>query len=91
MYVEFGATRACFVTKKVKNQCFVIHDHSRHEIDYKTDLELKSSSGALDCLNITSVSLLGCSFVPNKVRDPLGPDVPASGSYLPPSSLILDA
>ena len=51
---------------KVKNQCFVINDHLRHEFDYKTYLELKSSSGALDCLNITSVSLLGCSFVPKQ-------------------------
>ena len=48
---------------KVLNQCFIINDHFDHEFDYKTDLELESSIGALDCLNITCVSLLGCSFV----------------------------
>ena len=29
-------------------------------------IKLKTSSGALDCLNITSVSLLGCWFVPKQ-------------------------
>ena len=49
---------------KVKNQCFVIIDYFDHEFDSGTDLEFKSSSGALDCLNITPVSVLGCSFMP---------------------------
>ena len=49
---------------KVQNQCFIIKYHFDHEFDYKTYLKCKSSSGALDCLNITSVSLLGCSFIP---------------------------
>ena len=44
--------------------------------------KLKSSSGALDCLHITSIWSL--------IIDPLGPDVAASRSNLPPSSLILD-
>ena len=40
--------------------------HFDHEFDYKPYLELKSSSGALEWLNITSVSLLECSFVPKQ-------------------------
>ena len=66
---------------KVKNQCFVLIDHFDHEFDYRTYLELKRSSGALDCLNITSVSLLGCSFVPKQ-----GP----WSLILGPWSLLLD-
>ena len=54
----------CFCHKRsYRNQCFVINDHLRHEFGYGTYLELKSSIGASDCLNITSVSLLGCSFM----------------------------
>ena len=79
----------------VQNQCFTINDHFDHEFEYRTYLELKGSDGALDCLNITSVSLLGCSFMArlgpwSLIFDPLDPDVPASRSNLPPSSLILD-
>ena len=51
---------------KVKKQRFVIIDHFDHEFDYRSHLKLKSSSGALNCLNITSVSLLECSFVPKQ-------------------------
>ena len=49
-----------------KNHCFVIHDHGDHEFDYRTYLELKISIRVFDCLNITSISLLGCSFVPKQ-------------------------
>ena len=52
--------------KSYKNHCFVIYEYLEHKFDYKTDLELESLSGVLDCLNITSVSLLGCSFVPKQ-------------------------
>ena len=39
-------------------------EYFEHEIGYGTYLELKSSIGAFACLDITSVSLLGCPFVP---------------------------
>jgi len=48
------------------NHCFAINEYLEHELDYKTYLELKISSGAFDCLNITSVALPGCSFVPKQ-------------------------
>ena len=38
-------------------------DRLEHEFSYGTYLELKSSIGAFDCLNITSKALLGCSLV----------------------------
>ena len=40
---------------------FVMNEYFDHEFGYGTYLDLKSSSGAFDCLNIPSVSLLGCS------------------------------
>ena len=43
--------------------CFVINDHFDHEFDDSTYLELEISIRAFDSLNITSVYLLGCSFV----------------------------
>ena len=49
-----------------ENHCFVIHEYLDHKLAYKTYLEWKISIRALDCLNITSVSLLGCSFVPKQ-------------------------
>ena len=52
-----------FVKKSYKFQCFVINECLDHNFNYKIDLDLKISSGAFDCLNITSVSPLGCSFV----------------------------
>jgi len=85
-----------FVTKHdQKNQYSIIKDSFDHESDCKIYLELKSPIGALDCLNITSVSLLGCLFMAEQgpwslIIDPLGPDVPVSRSNHPPSSLILD-
>ena len=44
----------------------VINKYLEREFDYKTDLELKISIRAFDCLNITSISLLGTSFVPKQ-------------------------
>ena len=55
-----------FHKKLCKSYCFVINDHFEHKSTYKTYLKLKISIGAFDCLNITSVSLLGCSFVPKQ-------------------------
>ena len=51
---------------KVKNQCFVISDHLRHEFSPGTYLEFKISIGAFDCLNFTSITLPGGSFVANQ-------------------------
>ena len=52
--------------KSNKTHRFVINDHFDHEFDYRTDLESKISIRAFDCVNITSISLLGCSFVPKQ-------------------------
>ena len=53
-----------FVTKQCKSLLFfIINDHLRHEFCYGTHQGIKSSIGASDCLNITSVALLGCSFM----------------------------
>ena len=49
-----------------EKRCFAIKNHLEHEFSHETYLELKISIGAFDCLNITSVSLLGCSFVPKQ-------------------------
>ena len=68
---------------KIKNQCFVINHHLRYEFSHGTYLEMKISIGAFDCLNIMSVSLLGCSFVPGQGPWSLILDI---GSW----SLILD-
>ena len=38
---------------------FVINDHLEHEFSHGTYLEPKSSIGAVDCFNITSVALYG--------------------------------
>ena len=59
------------VIKKVhkmshKIYCFIINEYLGHEFCHGTYLEMKISIGAFDCLNITSVSLLGCSFVPGQ-------------------------
>ena len=43
-----------------------MNENFDHEFDYRTYLELKISIKAFDCLNITSTSLLGCSFVPKQ-------------------------
>ena len=59
-------TNRCFHFNSYKNQCFVINEHFDHEFDYRTYLELKLSIRAFACLDITSVSLLGCSFLPKQ-------------------------
>ena len=55
-----------FLNFSLKNHCFVINEYLEHKLDYKTYLESKISIGDFDRLNITSVSLLGCSFVPKQ-------------------------
>jgi len=75
---------------KVKNQCFVINDHVRHEFDYRTYLDLKSSSVALNSLKITSVSRLGCSFVPTKVHDPWSSGSWRASLWVQLTAFILD-
>ena len=54
-----------------------MNDHFDRKFEYETYLELKISIGAFDCLNITSESLLGCSFVPKQ-----GPRFKAQGSRI---------
>ena len=58
--------RFVFMQKPDKTHCFVMNDHFDHEFDYRTYLELKISIRAFDYLNITSISLLECSFVPKE-------------------------
>ena len=50
----------------IRIHCFVINEYLEHEFNYVTYLESKISIRAFDCLNITSVSLLGCPFVPEQ-------------------------
>ena len=52
----------------VGDECFDIHDYD-DDTDHGTHLEFKISIGAFDCLNITPVSLLGCSFVPKQGQE----------------------
>ena len=80
------------LTNSYKSHCFVINHHFEHIFDYETYLKLKISKAALDCLNITSVSLLGCPFVPK--QGPwslvLGPRSKVLGPRSLIRSLILD-
>ena len=55
----------CFMQHSCKDYSFAILDHFDHEFEYRTDLELKISVRAFDCLNITSISHLGCQCQPS--------------------------
>ena len=51
--------RGKMIKMYIKYNCFGIDEYLKNEFGHGTYLELKSSNGAFDCLNITPVSLLG--------------------------------
>ena len=64
-----------------------MNEYFDHEFGYGTYLELKILIGAFDCLNITSVSPLGCSFMAGQGPHPwmalgLAPGWPLAWSWL---------
>ena len=60
---------------EVNNQCFVRYHDLRYEFSHVTYLKLKRAIGAYDCLNLASVSLLRCSFVPKQGQTTLSLDL----------------
>ena len=57
-------TQVFFHKESIYIHCFVMNEYLEHEFSHGTHLAaMKSSITAFDCLNITSVALLGCSFM----------------------------
>ena len=55
-----------FSKKSNKSHCFVNHLHFDPTLAYKTYIKSKISIRDFDCPYLTSVSLLGCPFVPKQ-------------------------